>query len=115
MYEHDPIARSIARRSLADGTIAKLPLVEQLFMMLPLGHSERIEDQEMNLAWAEHTLEQARARSLPGVPMYEFGSKRSRLYLDIIARFGRFPHRNAILGRTSSADEAEFMSANPMF
>ena len=67
----------------------------RLFVYLPFGHSEDLADQERSVALA-HALGQ------PNLSHAE----RPR---DIIRRFGRFPHRNAILGRTTTAEEQRYL------
>ena len=69
------------------------------FILIPLMHSENLKIQEKALPlFKEHTSEK----------VYQYPLK----HKDIIARFGRFPHRNAILGRTSKNSEIEFLK-NP--
>jgi uncharacterized protein (DUF924 family) len=63
---------------------------------LPFQHSERLEDQERGM-------ELYAASDIPD------GMRWMKAHRDIVARFGRFPHRNAILGRTSTPEEAEFL------
>jgi uncharacterized protein (DUF924 family) len=62
------------------------------FMLLPFGHSERLEDQERSVTLAEALLPEDGAHA--------------RHHLEVIRRFGRFPHRNAILGRATTPEEA---------
>ena len=66
------------------------------FMLMPMMHSEDLTIQERSLPLFE---------SLTNPLTHEYAVK----HRDIIARFGRFPHRNAILGRPSSAEELEFL------
>ncbi len=67
-----------------------------MFFYLPLGHSEKLADQDRSIALcSDMTPEQQR-------PALE--------HRDIVRRFGRFPHRNAILGRRSTPDELEFLA-----
>ena len=66
------------------------------FMLMPMMHSENLEIQDRSLPLFE---------KLTNPLTHEYAVK----HRDIIARFGRFPHRNAILGRPSSAEETEFL------
>lgn len=86
-------------------------LIERIFLILPFGHSENIVDQDFALELADqHYFPFAAADHF-----FTIASKRqSQLYRDIIARFGRFPHRNAILGRKTTAQEAQFLSETNM-
>jgi uncharacterized protein (DUF924 family) len=95
-YATDAMARALADRALARSFDAAFPPVWRKFFYMPLHHSE-------NLA------EQRRAVALFGsLPDHrERGDSRryTQRYVDIIERFGRFPHRNAILGRVSTPEE----------
>lgn len=96
----DAMARAAARGALARGFDRSLPTSWRLFIYLPFEHSEEIEDQERSVA-----LVAALARDPAFAEMLDY-AKRHR---DIIARFGRFPHRNAALGRASTAEEEAFL------
>lgn len=90
-FATDALARQLTYGILARGWDRSAPLRERPFIYMPLMHSEAIADQRVSLAiFARH----ARA---------SFGFARS--HHRMIARFGRFPHRNDILGRASSAAE----------
>ena len=70
-----------------------------MFMIMPLMHSERLEDQQ-------RCIELLASTDLASNLRFAY------LHKDIIARFGRFPHRNAVLGRVSTPDERVFLQ-NP--
>ena len=89
-------ARTIARRILWRELDSTLTPERQAFAYLPFMHSEHIDDQEQS----------AQLFSQPGL---ENNLKWAVHHRDIVRRFGRFPHRNAILGRQSRTDEFEFM------
>ena len=102
-YATDPLARIVADRALARGFDAALPPNWRKFFYMPLHHSEDLADQRRATALAE---------SLPDdrAPEERGGNRRyGRPYPEVIERFGRFPHRNEILGRTSTAEELAFM------
>lgn len=106
-YALDYFARQVAREAISAG-LDRFKLVERVFVMLPLGHSESLADQD-------HALELFLRDVAPYAPednqFYQASRIQSQKYRDIIARFGRFPQRNAILGRTSTPEEAAFMAA----
>ncbi len=97
-FATDPLARMFAVRALDAGFDRAVENDLRRFFYLPLQHSENMDDQERQLAlfprmeraaddrWAEH-------------------------HYGVIARFGRFLHRNAALGRETTAEEAEFLRA----
>jgi uncharacterized protein (DUF924 family) len=96
IYAADPLARAVADRALARGFDREVDVRLRSFFYLPFMHSENLADQERcvalyrasgdgdGLKWAEH-------------------------HADIIRRFGRFPHRNALLDRVSTAEEQAFL------
>lgn len=96
-FAADPLARQVADRALARGFDQQLPPAERTFFYLPFEHSENLADQERCL-----TLYRAlgNAENL----------KWAELHADIIRRFGRFPHRNAMLGRDTTAEEQTFLN-----
>jgi uncharacterized protein (DUF924 family) len=101
-YDTDAAARAVAERALANGFDAVLPSAWRKFFYMPLHHSENLADQERSLALFE---------ALPDHTGREGMRRYSMRYVDVIRRFGRFPHRNAILGRQSTPDEAAFLEA----
>jgi uncharacterized protein (DUF924 family) len=74
--------------------------VERMFAYLPFEHSESLEDQ---LKACELTA------PLAAFPETEDAHRYALLHRDIIQRFGRFPHRNVALGRTSTPEEIDFL------
>jgi uncharacterized protein (DUF924 family) len=98
-YATDPQARSVARHILSSDFDRSYPTDDhRLFAYLPFEHSEDIGDQRLAVKLlAERTTDE---RSLAY----------ARLHLEIIAQFGRFPHRNAILGRASTSAERAFLA-----
>lgn len=95
MYGGDPLARQVAAAALAAGHDRAVAPELKIFFYLPFMHAEDLADQERSLA-----LCQAEAQGHVGY---------AKEHRDIIARFGRFPHRNAILGRESSPEERRFL------
>jgi uncharacterized protein (DUF924 family) len=94
-FATDPLARAIASRAILNGFDGAFPDMRGFFY-LPFEHSENLADQERGL-----TLYRAAGD--------EDGLKWAKLHADIIRRFGRFPHRNAVLGRVSTPDEQKFL------
>lgn len=80
--------------------------IERVFLYLPLEHAESLEMQERSVALFERLAQEAAAEERP---LFENFLDYARQHRDIVARFGRFPHRNEILGRASSAEEIEFL------
>jgi uncharacterized protein (DUF924 family) len=99
-FATDPLALQAARHALGRGYDHGLLPVERLFIYLPFEHSESLEDQERACELC---------RPLAAFPETDDAYRYAVAHRDIIARFGRFPHRNAILGRASTPEELEFL------
>lgn len=97
-FASDEQARAVTRHALAQGFDKDLTQAQRLFLYLPLEHCENLADQEdavrligaldENPDWVTYTVQ----------------------HRDIIARFGRFPHRNDVLGRATTPAEAAFLT-----
>jgi uncharacterized protein (DUF924 family) len=95
-FATDAKALAVAKRALAQGFDRQLPVEQRQFLYLPLMHSERLADQKRCVA------------------LYEAEELRHNLHhaaehADLIRRFGRFPHRNAALGRAGTAEEEAYL------
>jgi uncharacterized protein (DUF924 family) len=97
MYATDSLARMVARRAIEAGFDSKIQGDIRKFFYLPFAHSESIEDQVRSLKLS---------RGVPG--SY---ARSVRRHFQIIQCFGRFPHRNAVLGRETTTAEAVFLAA----
>lgn len=97
MYATDPLARMFARQALDAGLDQQVDRALRLFFYLPLSHAEHLPDQERALA----------LNAALGEPYRSHAQN----HLDIVARFGRFPHRNAMLGRATTPQEQAFLDA----
>ena len=99
-FAADALAREAARHALDNGFDAALRPVERQFIYLPLEHSESLPDQEQCLKLM---------RALSVFPETAEIHVWAEKHLVIVRRFGRFPHRNAVLGRESTQEEIEFL------
>ncbi len=106
MYEGDARAQALSLAALDDGRTDALPIAERHFALLPLTHSEILAHQERSVAETARLVEAAPAAFKA---IYGMAIEQSRKYLDVVTRFGRFPHRNRILGRASTPEEVEFL------
>jgi uncharacterized protein (DUF924 family) len=108
-FEFDHLARNWCVEGLDAGVDAGLRPIERVFFCLPLEHSESAADQEraVSLFQALHDevaeTDEAHRSTFAGFLDY------AHRHREVIARFGRFPHRNRILGRASTAEEAAFL------
>jgi uncharacterized protein (DUF924 family) len=97
-FATDAKARAVAEAALARGFDLAQPPARRLFFYLPLMHSEALPDQERCVGLV-------RALGPDGSPNLPYALQ----HRSIIERFGRFPHRNAALGRSSTQEEQEFL------
>jgi uncharacterized protein (DUF924 family) len=95
-YASDALARDVARRAIGRGADTRIDPALREFLYLPFMHSEELGDQI-------RCIELLRQAGLPE------SAKWGEHHADIIRRFGRFPHRNGILGRATSPDEQAFL------
>ena len=101
VFAGDAQALATARALVAAGDDLRLAGVQRQFVYLPFEHSETLADQTECLRLFEQL-----GRDEPALAgLLEWAQK----HYDIVARFGRFPHRNAALGRNSTAEEIEFL------
>ena len=107
-FSGDARALAVVRRAIQAGEDGSLPLVWRVFLYMPLEHAEDLQCQHLAVNKYEGLLDVA-------PPQHSSELERSadwaRRHRNIIARFGRFPHRNAALQRESSAEEAAWLAA----
>ena len=97
----DARARELASGVLAAGGEQDFTVVQRVFLYLPFEHSENMEDQHRSMALY---------RSLPDHPERENWIDYAHKHFVIIERFGRFPHRNEVMGRVSTDEEVAFLT-----
>jgi len=100
MYAADGYAAEVTKDALAKGFDMEFGIVEGWFFYMPLMHSEALADQDACVALFE---------KLPQNETVQRGLDSARQHREIVARFGRFPHRNKILGRPSTPEEEAFL------
>lgn len=106
-FAYDGLALKLAKASLERGDASQLTEVETSFLLLPLEHSESAADQQACVS-AFEALERA---SRPAFrPLIRNSSDYARQHQKVITQFGRFPHRNKILGRDNTAAETEYLN-----
>jgi uncharacterized protein (DUF924 family) len=105
-YVQDPKVLELAVEGIDAGMDRELSPMERIFFWMPLGHSEDLALQERSVRYQE---EQAANAPPHRRAIAEFGISQARAVRDVIARFGRHPHRNEILGRTSTPEELEYL------
>ncbi|HEY6123540.1 MAG TPA: DUF924 family protein [Steroidobacteraceae bacterium] len=96
MYDTDGLAREAARTAFAAGYDQQIAVELRKFFVLPFAHSEDMADQDRSVALARR------------IGADDLGH--AEHHRDIVRRFGRFPHRNAILGRDSTPAEQQYLA-----
>ncbi|RMF15762.1 MAG: DUF924 domain-containing protein [Gammaproteobacteria bacterium] len=108
-FGSDAHARRWMRQGLERSQDVMLPLIMRAFFYMPLQHSERLTDQEEAVALYDQLVHQSEGRLrdvLSGFLSF------ARQHRDIIAQFGRFPHRNKVLGRPETEAERAWLAAS---
>ncbi|MCF5763948.1 DUF924 domain-containing protein [Aeromonas veronii] len=106
-FAQDPLARDLCLKGLSIGADKSLSPLERVFFYLPLEHAESREQQARSVALFEALA--AEQANTPAQATFAGFADFARRHQVIIERFGRFPHRNDILGRTSTQEEAAFL------
>ena len=112
-FTHDKQALRIAIEGTMAGDHQQLDAVERMFFFMPLQHAESLKIQEKSVG-----IFNALAKTVPGTlhETFQTAAQFAELHRDIVAEFGRFPHRNAVLGRPNSHAESAYLSGdNPSF
>lgn len=105
-FAQDALARVFCQKAIQTGADLSLRLIERVFMYLPLEHSESLDDQFKSVALFTKLYEAApEAQKVTFEGFLNF----AKAHHKIIARFGRFPHRNEILNRKSTPEELLFL------
>ena len=99
-FAADPHALAIARASVTRGLDMALTPFQRMFVYLPFEHAENLEDQDTSVRLFESL------RDALGADTVDYAHR----HRAVIAQFGRFPHRNAILGRASTAAEEAYLA-----
>ena len=108
-FAGDARALALAQHAIATGHYQRLPAIHQVFLYLPLEHTEDAEIQEECVTLFEELA------SITGNEQIASFTRYAVAHRDVIARFGRFPHRNAILGRQSTGEELTYLEQHGGF
>jgi uncharacterized protein (DUF924 family) len=102
-FASDPKALAVAKDAIARGHDRAVTPLQAHFFYLPFEHSEALAEQERGVALMQ---------AMPEHDGKENAVSYAVRHRDVIARFGRFPHRNAVLGRETTAEEQAFLAEN---
>lgn len=104
----DDFALALTTDAVDSGADRALQPIERVFLYMPMEHAEDLEVQERSVRCS-----QALAREVPATlsAQFEYFAEYAQQHREVIARFGRFPHRNSILGRLNTAAEAAYLKS----
>jgi len=109
-FSGDVMALELARELVVSGKERSLPTVyHRMFVAMPFEHHEAIESQHEAVRLYQILFDETREDDI------ESGLKYAIRHAEVIEKFGRFPHRNVILGRESTAEELEWLKTNRGF
>lgn len=106
-FAFDALARTWCKEGLRNKVHEALRPIERVFFYLPLEHSESLDDQDRSVALFRELVDSV---GEPGRDVFAGFLDYARRHREVIARFGRFPHRNHILGRESTVEEIAFLN-----
>jgi uncharacterized protein (DUF924 family) len=111
-FAQDEKALALALEGIDTGHYAALETPwEKTFFFLPLGHSEDLRNLELAIELADGLVKEAPQEYRA---LLEFSAAQARRHRDVIARFGRHPHRNEALGRQSTPSELEYLASGQL-
>ena len=108
-FSGDSAAVALARAAIEENRHLRMPLIHRVFLYLPLEHSETIDDQNRCVALFEDMT------TATGLEQMRSSTRYALAHRDVIAQFGRFPHRNLMLGRTSTPAEQAHIATHGGF
>ena len=106
-FEYDPVALKLALDGVQEGHDRQLLPIERVFAYMPMMHAEDVDIQRQALTLFTALSDEAGDE----IPFLVETVKSAQEHCDIIEQFGRFPHRNAVLGRTPTPEEEAFLAA----
>jgi uncharacterized protein (DUF924 family) len=109
MYAYDDLALSTTAVAIREYEEHPLTLLQRMFLYVPLMHAENLTLQQAMVTRFESLAALSRVRSPQNTKFFEFSLDYARRHRQVVETFGRFPHRNAILGRASTPSELEFL------
>ncbi len=109
MFAFDRIALGLTKEFISQNNVLDFDLFRALFVCMPLMYSENLEDQNTMVGFSKKFVEECKKQNSLHLGYFENSLSFALRHLEIIENFGRFPHRNQILGRISTKEEAEFL------
>ncbi len=108
-FETDALALDVVSRSVYEGVDKDLALVERVFFYMPYMHAESLGFQEEGIRAFKSLVEESKQKASHNTSYFEYNLSYAERHRDLIVQFGRFPHRNAVLNRPLTEEEAVFL------
>ncbi|MEN0067299.1 MAG: DUF924 family protein [Myxococcota bacterium] len=108
-YANDPRARALTQRALDLGWVASMSPIQRTFLLMPLVHAEDRASHSRATAMLGELVEEVAAAGSPRLDYYRRVLNHAVEHKQIIDRFGRYPHRNIVLERTSTPEELAYL------
>lgn len=105
-FAYDAQSLALAQAMIQNGDAARVASIERVFVYLPLEHAESLALQDESVALYAQLVADA---SVAERPLFQGFLDYAQQHRDVVARFGRFPHRNDLLGRPSTPEEIAFL------
>jgi len=109
MFAYDDRALALSLKSIQEKKDKDLLLIQRVFLYMPLQHAEDLSVQKLSLRCFQRLLDDSRTVNPTNAAYFKYNYTYAQKYFEIIERFGRFPHRNAILNRSSTQEEMIFL------
>jgi uncharacterized protein (DUF924 family) len=106
-FQYDAYTTALCLAAARTGEDRKLQPIQRMFLYMPLQHFEDLQAQNAGVSLYRTLVEEN-----PDFPVLEGCLSYARVHRDIVARFGRFPHRNRVLNRESTLDEIEYLAGD---
>ena len=111
-YSQDSLSRAVAKRAINSGHDTQLTVIERIFLLHPFHHSESMLDQDfacIRLNELSNEVHNGWEKWIESTHVWFHGHR------NIVKQFGRFPHRNMVLGRKSTKEEEEYLKDSSQF
>ncbi len=109
-FASDAKARDVCKGAIAAGLDRRMPYAYRYFLYMPLMHSEKLADHDLAVKKFGEIVTEAARHDSYRIDAYKSALEYEHKHRDIIEQFGRYPHRNAILGRDSTPEELSFLA-----
>ena len=108
-FDYDKVALKLAKQLYESGEFKSYKYVDRIFLLLPFEHSENIDDGNICLELVQQLYDEFKDKSEDFEKDVKILQNYAIKHLNILMKFGRYPHRNEVLGRESTPEEIEYL------